>query len=499
MVELHTPSQAAQWLKSRVNGTLRADSRALVLGDGFIAWPGTATDGRKFAQNALAQGASACLMEQAGADVFDLYGNGFATYPGLKVDTGAIASEFFNSPSQDLSLVAITGTNGKTSTAWWLAQALSALPSNMAMPCGVIGTLGVGSPPHVVSTGLTTPDPVMLQKTLREFVDAGLKVCAVEASSIGIEEHRLNGTHVRVAVFTNFSQDHLDYHGSMAAYWSAKQRLFSWAGLCAAVINVDDIKGAELADELFQSGLDVWPVSQIQPTRLHGRNVRHSAQGMQLDVVEGGTTFVLHTRLIGTYNVSNLLGVIGAMRCLGVPLQYAVEVCGQLSPVPGRMECVGGVDEPLVAVDYAHTPDALAQALAALRPMAEQRNGKLWCIFGCGGDRDASKRPLMGAIAGKGADKVVVTSDNPRNEKPEAIITHILLGLPQGNDVNVQLDRAAAIAHTVAQADVNDVILLAGKGHETTQDVAGSKTEFSDLVHATRALQLRSSGAGTLI
>jgi UDP-N-acetylmuramoyl-L-alanyl-D-glutamate--2,6-diaminopimelate ligase len=163
------------------------------------------------------------------------------------------------------------------------------------------------------------------------------------------------------------------------------------------------------------------------------------------------------------------------------------------------MECVGGVDEPLVAVDYAHTPDALAQALAALRPMAEQRNGKLWCIFGCGGDRDASKRPLMGAIAGKGADKVVVTSDNPRNEKPEAIITHILLGLPQGNDVNVQLDRAAAIAHTVAQADVNDVILLAGKGHETTQDVAGSKTEFSDLVHATRALQLRSSGAGTLI
>lgn len=496
MVELHTPTQAAQWLKSRVHGTLRADSRALMPGDGFIAWPGAATDGRKFAQGALAQGANACLMEHAGAEAFDLYGNGFATYSGLKADTGAIASEFFNSPSQDLSLVAITGTNGKTSTAWWLAQALSALPSDKAMPCGVIGTLGVGSPPHVVSTGLTTPDPVLLQKTLRDFVEAGLKVCAVEASSIGIEEHRLDGTQVRVAVFTNFSQDHLDYHGSMAAYWAAKQRLFSWAGLRAAVINVDDIKGAELADALHQSGLDVWPVSQIQPTRLHGRNVRHLAQGMQLDVVEGDTVYALSTRLIGTYNVSNLLGVIGAMRSLGVPLQLAVEACSQLTPVPGRMECVGGYGGPLVAVDYAHTPDALAQALAALRPMADQRNGKLWCIFGCGGDRDSSKRPLMGAIAGKGADKVVVTSDNPRNEKPEAIITHILLGLPPGNDVNVQLDRAAAIANTIALSDANDVILLAGKGHETTQEVGSIKTEFSDLTHATRALQLRLSGAG---
>jgi UDP-N-acetylmuramoyl-L-alanyl-D-glutamate--2,6-diaminopimelate ligase len=434
-----------------------------------------------------------------GAEVFTPYGNGFATYAGLKADTGAIASEFFDSPSEDLSLVAITGTNGKTSTAWWLAQALSALPSDMALPCGVIGTLGVGCPPHVVSTGLTTPDPVLLQKTLREFVNMGLKVCAIEASSIGIEEHRLDGTQIRVAVFTNFTQDHLDYHGSMAAYWAAKSQLFSWTGLRAAVINVDDVKGAELAETLRHSGLDVWPVSQIQSTRLHARNVHYLALGLQLEVVEGDAVCMLSTHLIGAYNVSNLLGVIGAMRCLGVPLQQAVEACGQLMPVPGRMECVGGVGGPLVAVDYAHTPDALAQALTALRPMAEQRNGKLWCIFGCGGDRDASKRPLMGAIAGKGADKVVVTSDNPRSEKPEAIITHILLGLPQGNDVSVQLDRAAAIAQTVAQASGNDIILLAGKGHETTQEIAGHKTEFSDLAHAARALQLRSSGAGAAI
>jgi UDP-N-acetylmuramyl-tripeptide synthetase len=496
MIELHTPSQAAQWLKSRVIGTLHADSRALNVGDGFIAWPGAATDGRKFAHSALAQGASACLMEKVGAEVFGLHGDGFATYLGLKADTGAIASEFFGAPSEDLSLIAVTGTNGKTSTAWWLAQALSVLPPAVALPCGVIGTLGVGCPPHVVSTGLTTPDPVLLQKTLREFVGAGLKACAIEASSIGIEEHRLAGAHIRVAVFTNFTQDHLDYHGSMTAYWAAKQRLFAWAGLQAAVINVDDAKGAELAESLRQRGLDVWPVSQIQSTRLHARKVHYMAQGMQMEVVEGDTVCTLSTHLIGTYNVSNVLGVLGAMRCLGVPLRMAVEACSQLIPVPGRMECVGGDGVPLVAVDYAHTPDALAQALAALRPLAQERNGQLWCIFGCGGDRDASKRPLMGAIAGKGADKVVVTSDNPRSEKPEVIIANILLGLPQGNDVNVQVDRAVAIAHTVVHSGVNDVILLAGKGHETTQEIAGHKSEFSDLAHATRALHARSLVAG---
>lgn len=499
MLELHTPTQAAQWLKSCVTGALRADSRALVPGDGFIAWPGAATDGRKFAKNAIAQGASACLMEKVGAESFGLQGERYAVYPGLKSDTGAIAAEFYDSPSSDVTLIAVTGTNGKTSTAWWLAQALSALPPEVALGCGMIGTLGVGRPPLVVSTGLTTPDPVLLQKTLREFADAGLKACAIEASSIGIEEHRLDGVQVRVAVFTNFTQDHLDYHGSMATYWAAKRRLFDWPGLRAAVINVDDAKGAELAEALRHTGLDVWPLSQVQPTRLHARSIRYLAQGMQLEVVEGATVCTLQTHLIGSYNVANVLGVIAAMRCMGVSLEHAVETCSHLLPVPGRMECVGGDDAPLIAVDYAHTPDALAQALAALRPMAEQRKGRLWCVFGCGGDRDASKRPLMGAIAGKGADKVVVTSDNPRSEKPEAILTHILLGLPNSKDVEVQLDRALAIAHTVAQADAGDVILLAGKGHETTQEIAGNKTEFSDMAHATQALQARPSAKGVAL
>ncbi|MBX9816912.1 MAG: UDP-N-acetylmuramoyl-L-alanyl-D-glutamate--2,6-diaminopimelate ligase, partial [Burkholderiaceae bacterium] len=388
--------------------------------------------------------------------------------------------------------VAVTGTNGKTSTAWWLAQALSALPAAQAWPCGVIGTLGVGQPPHVQSTGLTTPDPVRVQQTLRQFADQGLRACAMEASSIGIEEQRMAGTHIRVAVFTNFTQDHLDYHGSMAAYWLAKRKLFAWPGLGHAVVNIDDAQGAVLADELA-GALDLWTVSSQQPARLRAQQLRHTANGMTFDVVEGDVSCPLQAGIIGNYNVSNLLGVIAAMRCLGVPLAAAVAACRTLLPVPGRMECVGGQGAPLVAIDYAHTPDALAQALQALRPMAQARAGQLWAVFGCGGDRDASKRPVMGAIAAQHADRVVVTSDNPRSERPEAIVAQILLGLVDNKGVDVEVDRAFAIRNTVMQAAANDVILLAGKGHEETQDIAGVKHPFSDHHHALAALQARQS------
>jgi UDP-N-acetylmuramoyl-L-alanyl-D-glutamate--2,6-diaminopimelate ligase len=359
------------------------------------------------------------------------------------------------------------------------------------MPCGVIGTLGVGCPPDVQLTGLTTPDPVLLQQTLRSFADSGVKACAIEASSIGVAECRLDGTAIRVAVFTNFTQDHLDYHGSMDAYWDAKRKLFGWSGLRAAVINVDDAKGAELASALETTALDLWTVAHNKSARLIARDVHYSGQGMQFEVVEGQTAVVLHSRMIGSYNVSNLLGVIATMRSLGVPLGQAVEACATLAPVPGRMECVGGDGQPLVAVDYAHTPDALMQAMEALRPLVSQRNGQLWCVFGCGGDRDASKRPLMGAMAGKAADRVVVTSDNPRSEKPESIIAQILLGLPQGGAVGVQVDRAMAIAQAIAQAAPQDVILLAGKGHESYQEIAGKRLDFSDRVHAEQALRVR--------
>jgi len=495
MRHLMSLQEAVQWLRERGAAALRTDSRQLAAGDAFIAWPGAAVDGRSFVPQALASGAVACLVEQAGASAFALDAHHVASYAGLKADAGLIAAQFYGQPSQTLPVVAVTGTNGKTSTAWWLAQALSALPAAQALPCGVIGTLGVGQPPHVQSTGLTTPDPVRVQQTLRQFADQGLRACAMEASSIGIEEQRLAGTHIRVAVFTNFTQDHLDYHGSMEAYWVAKRKLFAWPGLAHAVVNIDDTRGAALADELAGT-LDLWTVSSQRPARLRAQQLRHTASGMAFDVVEGDVSCILQSRVIGNYNVSNLLGVIAAMRCLGVPLVAAVAACSTLLPVPGRMECVGGQGTPLVAIDYAHTPDALAQALQALRPMAQARAGQLWAVFGCGGDRDASKRPLMGAIAALHADHVVVTSDNPRSERPEAIVAQILLGLVDNKGVEVEVDRALAIRSTVTQAAANDVVLLAGKGHEETQELAGVKSPFSDRQHALAALQARQATAG---
>ncbi len=495
MRHLTSPQEAVQWLRACGATDLRTDSRQVVAGNAFIAWPGAAADGRAFVNNALASGAVACLVEQDGASSFEFDTRSVASYAGLKADAGLIADAFYGQPSAQLPVVAVTGTNGKTSTAWWLAQALSGLPGAQALPCGVIGTLGVGQPPHVQSTGLTTPDPVRVQHTLRQFADQGLRACAMEASSIGIEEQRLAGTRVRVAVFTNFTQDHLDYHGSMAAYWASKRKLFAWFGLAHAVVNIDDAQGAALADELAGT-LDLWTVSSQQPARLRAQQLRHTTGGLAFDVVEGHVSCILQTHVIGNYNVSNLLGVIAAMRCLGVSLPAAVAACSVLQPVPGRMECVGGQGVPLVAVDYAHTPDALAQALQALRPLAEARAGRLWVVFGCGGDRDATKRPLMGAIAAQNADRVVVTSDNPRSERPEAIVAQVLLGLMDNKGVDVEVDRATAIRAAVLQAEANDVVLLAGKGHEDTQELSGVKLPFSDRQEALAALKLRPTAAG---
>ncbi len=495
MHHLTSPLEAVQWLRERGAIALRTDSRQIAAGEAFVAWPGGVVDGRAFVAQALDGGAVAALVEQDGASAFALDATRVASYTGLKADAGLIAAAFYGQPSAALPVVAVTGTNGKTSTAWWLAQALSALPAKHALPCGVIGTLGVGRPPHVQSTGLTTPDPVRVQQTLRQFADQGLRACAMEASSIGIEEHRMAGTQIRVAVFTNFTQDHLDYHGSMAAYWGSKRKLFAWPGLGHAVVNIDDTQGAVLADELAGT-LDLWTVSSQRPARLRAQGLRHTASGMAFDVVEGDLSCTLQAGVIGHYNVLNLLGVIAAMRCLGVPLAAAVAACSTLLPVPGRMECVGGQGAPLVAIDYAHTPDALAQALQALRPMARARGGNLWAVFGCGGDRDASKRPVMGAIAAQHADRVVVTSDNPRSERPEAIVAQILLGLVDNKGVEVEVDRALAIRDTVMQAAAHDVILLAGKGHEETQEIEGVKHPFSDQHHALAALQARHSSTG---
>lgn len=503
MQTLHSAQEAALWLRSRVTGELRTDSRLVQSGDGFIAWPGAATDGRRYLPQALAQGASACLMEEAALAPWldalqDPHPEALACMSGLKAQTAMVADAYYESPSQALKVLAVTGTNGKTSTAWWLAQALSS--TVLKQTCGLIGTLGAGCLPELVSTGMTTPDPVLMQRQFREFANDAVTYCAIEASSIGLAEHRLDGTRIRLAVFTNFTQDHLDYHGDMESYWAAKAALFGWPGLEAAVINTDDAQGALLAGKLQGGSVDVWTCSRRGPARLQARALP-SAKGLTFEVIEGSTVHTLQTGLMGDYNTDNLLGVIGSLRALGFDLAQAVQACAQLTAVPGRMQRVAadqeqGADDqaenlPLVLVDYAHTPDAITQALTALRAQATQRGGRLWCVLGCGGDRDASKRPLMAAAAEVAADQVVLTSDNPRSEAPEAIVAEMVKGLSRPQLVRIQLDRGLAIADAVMQAAAQDVVLVAGKGHESEQEIMGVRHPFSDVAQARMAMQHR--------
>jgi len=483
LTRLKSPDAAARWLREWVTGTLRSDSRLVQAGDAFIAWPGYASDGRQFARAALAAGAATSLVEHEGVEVFSFEDARIASLPQLKATTGVIADSFYGQPSAALDVIATTGTNGKTSTAWWTAQALTLLGRR----CGVVGTLGIGEPEQLEFTGLTTPDPVRLHAALRRFADEGFEACAIEASSIGIVEHRLAGLHIAVALFTNFTRDHLDYHATMGAYWQAKRALFDWPALRAAVVNLDDAQGAALAEELRGGALDLWTYAVAQPARLRAEDLAYQDGGLAFDVYEQGDVQPVRSRLIGDYNTSNLLAVIGGLRALGIPLAEAARVVPQLTPVPGRMQRVGA-GAPDVVVDYAHTPDALEKVLAALRPLAAARGGALWCVFGCGGDRDASKRPLMGGIAERGADRVIVTSDNPRSEPALAILKQIAAGMRGALIVE---DRSAAIAQAVREADSRDVILVAGKGHEDYQEVAGVKHPYSDIVQAEAGLLAR--------
>lgn len=500
LTRLKNPQAAARWLSSWVRGELRTDSRQLQPGDAFIAWPGYARDGRAFVRDALAAGASTCLVEDEGAGAFRFEDARVATLPGLKAATGLIADAFYRHPSQSLRVVAVTGTNGKTSSSWWVAQALTRL----GLRCGVVGTLGIGEPPrpghddgHIAFTGLTTPDPVQLQAGLRKMVDDGFSACALEASSIGIVEQRLTGLSVEVAIFTNFTRDHLDYHGAMDAYWAAKRQLFDWPGLKTAVINVDDAQGAVLVAELAGRGLDLWTVSMADDARLRATDLQYLDGGLAFTLVEGSDSAAVSTGLIGDYNVSNLLGVLASLRALGVPLGDAAAAVSAVTPVPGRMQRLrSAAGAPEVVVDYAHTPDALEKALVALAPLARARQGQLWCVFGCGGDRDISKRPLMGAIAATQADRVVVTSDNPRSEPPMGIIKQIVAGVPGGMaapTLQVESDRRLAILEALAAAAPQDVVLIAGKGHEDYQDIGGVKHPFSDATVAAAALAARSA------
>ena len=503
LTRLSTVDAALGWLRAHDVSGLATDSRRVCAGDAFIAWPGHAQDGRQHVPGALAAGAVACLVEADGCEAFGLDADKVAAMTGLKAATGPIASGFFGNPSDRLSVLAVTGTNGKTSTAWWTAQGLTALGRR----CAVVGTLGLGQPPlgeqaaEIEFTGLTTPDPVTLHGALKRFADAGFAACAIEASSIGIDEHRLAGTHIDVAVFTNLTQDHLDYHADMQAYGESKARLFAWPGLKAAVLNLDDAFGARLSRDLPAGSLALWTCSTHGTASLRAAQVDYFDGGLGFEVheedLEKRVSATVRTRLIGDFNVSNLLAVIGGLRALGVTLADAARVCSQLTPVPGRMQRVAQrADAPEVVVDYAHTPDALQKALLALQPLATARGGMLWCVFGCGGNRDAGKRPLMGALAQRLAQRVVITSDNPRFEAPAFILLQIVAGLPVSQQgVKVIENRRSAIRTAVREAAARDVILIAGKGHEDYQEISGVKHPFSDVDEALAALSLRGSAA----
>jgi UDP-N-acetylmuramoyl-L-alanyl-D-glutamate--2,6-diaminopimelate ligase len=490
---------AAEWLAARQATGLATDSRRVVRGEAFLAWPGRSHDARVNVRSALAKGAAACIAEEDDVEAFGFDDEPrIAALPGLRAAAGPLANRFYGEPSARLRVVACTGTNGKTSSAWWTAQALDHLGTR----CGVVGTLGVGVPPRdgtatpLAGDGLTTPDAVALQKALRDFVTAGMGAAAIEASSIGIAEHRLDGTHIDVALFTNFTQDHLDYHGDMATYWEAKARLFRWPGLRVAVVNIDDLRGVELIESLADSPVDVWTCSTAHEARLRATHVQHGARGLGFTVREGAEEAVVTTGLVGDYNVCNLLGVIAVLRACGHSLAEAAAACAALTPVPGRMQRVGeGDGVPQVVVDYAHTPDALDKSLAALRPLAVARQGKLWCVFGCGGNRDPGKRPLMGAIACRLADHVVVTSDNPRLEPPDFIISQVLAGIIGHDEVDVIENRADAVRHAIVDAAPGDVVLIAGKGHEDYQEVGRARLPYSDVIEAEAALRQRAGAA----
>ena len=467
---------------------LTSDSRRAAPGSAFFAWPGRAGDGRRHIGEAVARGCAAVLWE-AGADEGGFRWNPDWPVPNVPVrnlrhEAGFLANAFHGRPSEAMWVCGVTGTNGKTSCAQWIAAFLSIHGAR----AGVLGTLGNGFPGALDTATHTTPDVLDLHRLLAELRSAGAEAIAMEVSSHGLDQERVNGVAFDCALFTNLTQDHLDYHGSMAAYAEAKTRLFTMPGLQAAVLNLDDALGVQLAQRLAGTGVRTLGYS------LSGAAIG-TAESLSGTLLPDGRLAIAspqgraEVRLpqVGRFNAANALGVLGCLLARGLPFDAASRLLEQLPPVPGRMQRVG--DRPLVIVDYAHTPDALDKVLHALRPVAQARGGKLWAVFGAGGGRDAAKRPAMGRAASRLADRVVLTSDNPRDEAPEAIIAAIRGGIEGACEI--EPDRAAAIAAAIGAADASDVVLLAGKGHESTQEVAGERRPFSDAAVAAAALAKR--------
>jgi UDP-N-acetylmuramyl-tripeptide synthetase len=462
---------------------ITADSRDVRDGDAFAAFPGARADGRAFIGAALDRGAGSVLWEAAGFAWNPAWHVANAGVADLRAKLGAIADAIYGRPSEALWMIGVTGTNGKTSCTQWIAQCLAACGRRAA----VIGTLGNGLVGALAPGLHTTPDAAAVHETLAALKDAGAEVVAMEVSSHGLDQGRVNAVAFDVALFTNLTRDHLDYHGTMEAYGAAKARLFAWPGLRAAVINADDPYGRTLIDAARAHGVAVHTYG-LSGADITATRVLESASGIALSVATPWGHGDVETRLVGAFNVSNLLGVLGVLLASDVPLAAALAALGQVTPPAGRMQRFGGDGKPLVVVDYAHSPDALDKVLTALRPAVGR--GELICVFGCGGDRDAGKRPEMGAVAARHADRIVVTNDNPRTEDPAAIATAIVDGIRAAGSSRwtLELDRAAAIRLAVGNAREGDVVLIAGKGHEDYQETGGVREHFSDAETATAAL-----------
>ncbi len=477
-------------------GGLCADSRALRSGETFVAYPGEKSDGRQYIAAAAAHGAAAVLWERDGFSWNKDWDLPNAGVDGLRSLAGEIAHEVYGRPSEKLWLAGVTGTNGKTSCSQWIAQTFNTLGRKTA----VMGTLGNGFLGELVPSANTTPDAIVLQRDLAGLLKAGAQGVAMEVSSIGLDQGRVNGAQFDVALFTNFSRDHLDYHGDMERYAAAKALLFDAPGLSGAVLNMDDVLGVRIAQKLAGGELACAGYSVHSGVAsaaglsffLEAENLRLSQQGLAFDLASSWGRAEVTSGLLGRFNVANLLGVLGVLLGAGVALEAAVAALAKLTPPPGRMQRLGGAGKPLAVVDYAHSPDALEEALIGLRPLADASKGRLICVFGCGGDRDRGKRAMMGAVAARNADQVLLTSDNPRGEDPFAIITDILEGVlgeaQAGQDPLVIADRREAIAAAISAAGAGDVVLIAGKGHEDYQESAGRRVAFSDAAVAAELL-----------
>lgn len=464
---------------------LAADSRRCAPGVAFFAYPGERADGRRFIPEAIARGAAAVLWEAEDFAWNPAWRVPNLGVPELRRAAGALAHDFYGQPSAALWTCGVTGTNGKTTCTQWIAAALQ----GAGVKCGVIGTLGTGFPGRLEDAHNTTPDALELHRTLAEMRRQGAVAVAMEVSSHGLQQGRVGGVAFDCAVFTNLSHDHLDYHGTMDAYAAAKARLFDTEGLACAVLNLDDVFGAQLAQRLAARGVRTIGTSLVSAPATGEFLVAAALDGARVRIASSWGEAEAQLDALGRFNVSNALGVVGALVAQGMAFGEAVRRLEGLPQVPGRMQRLGGERAPLVVIDYAHTPDALEQVLRALRPVAEARGGRLVAVFGAGGERDRAKRAPMGAAASRLADRIVLTSDNPRSEDPLAILREIEAGVEAPHVV--EPERARAIDAAIAEAADADVVLLAGKGHETTQEIAGRRFPFSDAEAAGAALGRR--------